>query len=153
MEQKNPFSRARKERKLVDPGIYTSTLVGVRVVQVTDKKTQEKRDKIVLSFYLNQTDSEVAAFFTPSCADTARIVAFLKTACGDAFTAAIQADPDRMWQFVNGLVGHDFSIVVTQSNGWNNIQTAMLVKQQPKKVEPDVLTDQDLFEFQDSVGI
>jgi hypothetical protein len=150
MEQKNPFSRARKERKLINAGIYSSTLTGVRVVQVTDKKTQEKRDKIVFSFYIPSDDTEIAAFFTPSCADAARIVAFLKTACGDAFTAAIQSDPDKMWQFVNGLVGRDFSIVVTQSNGWNNIQTAMMAKQQPK---PEVMTEDDLFEFQDSVNI
>ena len=148
-QQKNPFSRARKERKIIDAGIYPASLVGVKVVQVTDKKTQEKRDKILFSFYVQKVDAEVAAFFTPSCADTAYIVKFLKTACGDAFTSAIQNDPDKMWQFVNGLVGRDFSIVVTQSNGWNNITTAMLTKRQ----EPEALTEQDLFEFNDSVNI
>jgi hypothetical protein len=144
MEQKNPFSRARRERKVIDAGIYQACLVGVKAVQVTDKKTNEKRDKVVLSFYVDEKDAEVAAFFTPSCADTAFIVKFLKTACGDAFTPAIQNDPDLMWKFVNGLVGRDFSIVVTQSNGWNNIQTAMMAKQQPKKVEPESLTEDDL---------
>jgi hypothetical protein len=149
-QQKNPFSRTRRERKVIDAGIYPASLVGVKVVQVTDKKTQEKRDKVLFSFYVPGQDAEVAAFFTPSCADTAFIVKFLKTACGDAFTSAIQNDPDKMWQFVNGLVGRDFSIVVTQSNGWNNIQTAMLIKQQ---ATPVTLTEDDLYEFQESVNI
>lgn len=150
METKNPFSRARKERKLVDAGIYPSTLMEVKVVQVTDKKTQEKRDKILLNFYMHQPDSEIAAFFTPSCADTAYIVKFLKAACGDAFTPAIQSDPEKMWAFVNSLKGRDFSIVVTQSNGWNNISTAIMAKKQEvKQPEPEALTDEDLFKFAD----
>lgn len=155
MEQrKNPFSRARKERKLIDAGIYPATLMDVRVVEVTDKKTQEKRDKIVLSFYVPDKDTEVAAFFTPSCADTAYIVKFLKAACGDAFTPAIQSDPDKMWTFVNSLKARDFSIVVTQSNGWNNISTAILAKkQETKQPEPEALTDEDLFKFADGEAV
>lgn len=153
MEQKNPFSRSKRERKVIDAGIYPATLVNVKVVQVTDKKTQEKRDKILLSFFVPEKDAEVAAFFTPSCADTSFIVKFLKTACGDAFTPAIQSDPDKMWTFVNGLQGKDFSIVVTQSNGWNNIQTAMMIKKATPATAPTSLTEDDLFQFEDSVNL
>lgn len=153
MDQKNPFSSSRKERKLIDAGIYPASLMGVKVVQITDKKTQEKRDKVLLNFYVPEKDAELAAFFTPSCADSSYIVKFLKTACGDAFTSAIQSDPEKIWQFIRELVNRDFSIVVTQANGWNNIQTAMLIKQQPKKATPEVLTEDDLFEFNDTVNI
>jgi hypothetical protein len=153
MEQKNPFSKSRKERKVIDAGIYPATLVTVKTVQVTDKKTNEKRDKLLFSFYVPEKDAEIAAFFWPSCTDNAHIVKFLKATCGDAFTPAIQSDPEKMWQFINGLVGKDFSIVVTLSNGWNNITAAMIAKQatpQPK-VEPEALTDEDLFEFSDGM--
>ena len=145
MEQKNPFSRSRRERKVIDAGIYEATLVQVKVVQVTDKKTQEKRDKILFSFYVPEKDAEIAAFFTPSCADTAHIVKFLRTACGDAFTSAIQSDPDKMWEFVNSLQDRDFQIVVTLSNGWNNVQSAMAAKKKPSLAKPTALTEDDLF--------
>jgi hypothetical protein len=155
MEQRNPFSRARKERKVIDAGIYPASLAAVKSVQVTDKKTNEKRDKLLFSFYVPDKDAEVAAFFWPSCTDSSHIVKFLKATCGDAFTPAIQSDPDKMWQFINGLVGRDFSIVVTLSNGWNNITAAVMAKQtaQQAKTQPEALTEDDLFEFSDSVNL
>lgn len=149
MEQKNPFSKARRERKLIDAGIYLSTLIGVKVVQVTDKKTQEKKDKIVFSFYVNEQDAEVSQFFTPSMSDNSHLVKFLKTACGDAFTPTIQGDRELMWKFIQGLEGHDYNIVVTLSDGWNNIQSAMRVK--PKVApKPAAITEEDLFQFSDA---
>jgi len=153
MEQKNPFSRSKRERKVIDAGIYTATLTGVKTVQVNDKKNPgQKLDKILLSFYVDPLDTEVVQFFTPSLADTSHIVKFLKVACGDAFTPAIQADPEKMWTFVNGLVGKDFSIVVTLANGWNNIQSAMAMKKQ-KPVTPQPVSEQEMFEYADEVNI
>ena len=58
-----------------------------------------------------------------------------------------------MWTFVNGLQGKDFSIVVTQSNGWNNIQTAMMIKKATPATAPTSLTEDDLFQFEDSVNL
>ena len=117
-------------------------------MQVTDKKTQEKRDKIVFGFLIPEHDVEIAAFFTPSLADTAFIVKFLKTACGAEFTSEIQGDSEKMWQFVQALIGRDFNLVVTQSNGWNNIQSAMIIKPKtPLPVSKDA--EAELFAFSD----
>jgi hypothetical protein len=91
-------------------------------------------------------DAEIAAFFTPSCADASHIVKFLKASCGDEFTPAIQNDNDKMWAFVNGLQGQDFQIVVVKNGQWNNITTA--IKAKKKTPEPQI-TEDDLFAFTD----
>jgi hypothetical protein len=153
MEQStNPFSRNRssmKERKPIDAGIYQAVLSTIKVVQVKDKTTGEKRDKILMAFRVpTLADAEVAAFFTPSCADAAHIVKFLKTACGADFTPAIQADADKMWAFVNSLQGQEFQIVVTRNGQWNNIETAMRSKRTTPVVDAD-----ELFEYDDTVNI
>lgn len=142
MEQKNPFSSNKRERKLIEAGIYPATLTTVKVVQVTDKKTQEKRDKIILGFFVEEHDAEVSQFFTPSMADTSHLVKFLKTACGSAFTPEIQNDRDKAWKFIQALSGGDYTIVVTQSNGWNNVQSAMAKKPTAK---PTPLNEDDFF--------
>lgn len=150
MDQTNPFSRSRsggvKERKTIDAGIYNASLTTVKVVQVKDKTTGEKRDKILLAFLVPDQDTEVAAFFTPSCADASHIVKFLKASCGDEFTPAIQNDADKMWAFVKQLQGQDFQIVVVKNGQWNNITTA--IKAKKKAVEPQ-FTEDDLFKFDD----
>lgn len=148
MEQTNPFSRSRsggmKERKVIDAGIYNAKLTTVKVVQVKDKTSGEKRDKILLAFVVPDKDAEIAAFFTPSCADASHVVKFLKASCGDEFTPAIQNDPDKMWAFVQQLQGQEFQIVVVKNGQWNNITTAI----KAKKKEP-VITEEDLFSFAD----
>ena len=153
MESKNPFSRSRKERKLIDAGIYQAKLVVVKTVEVADKKNPgEKVTKIIFTFGIPDNGAEVTQFFTPSLADASHIVRFLKTACGSAFTPAIQADPEAMWKFVNGLVGSDFTIVVTESNGWNNVQSAMAAKKktEAKSDSPfPVASSEELFTFSD----
>lgn len=154
MDQTNPFSRSRsggmKERKTIDAGIYPATLTTVKVVQVKDKTTGEKRDKILLAFLVPDQDTEVAAFFTPSCADASHIVKFLKASCGDEFTPAIQNDENKMWAFVQALQGQDFQIVVVKNGQWNNITTAIKSK---KKVAEPQFTEDDLFKFDDQVNI
>jgi hypothetical protein len=135
-----------KEKKVIDAGIYNARLTTVKVVQVKDKTTGEKRDKILLAFHVADKDAEVAAFFTPSCADASHIVKFLKASCGDEFTPAIQNDADKMWSFVQQLQGQDFQIVVVKNGQWNNITTA--IKAKKKDPEPQ-LTEEDLFAFTD----
>lgn len=151
-QQTNPFSRNRsgmKERKPIDAGIYQAVLSTIKVVQVKDKTTGEKKDKILMAFRVpSLSDAEVAAFFTPSCADTAHIVKFLRTACGDDFSPAIQADPEKMWAFVNSLYGQEFQIVVTRNGQWNNIQTAMKTKKSTPVVDAE-----ELFSFDETVNI
>jgi hypothetical protein len=149
MESSNPFSavtRTRRERKLIDAGIYEGTLADIKTVQVTDKATQEKKIKIIFVFALPEADTEISQFFNPSLADTSHIVKFLKTLGGASFTPEIQGSADKMWSFCQGLRGQQFNVVVTQSNGYNNVQSAMPVRR--KKPEPEVsvaLTDEDLF--------
>lgn len=141
----NPFSnvsRNRKERKVIDAGIYQGTLTEVKSIQVTDKKTQEKKTKILFCYYIPSEDAEVVSFFNPSLADNSWIVKFLKASCGSSFTAEVQSSGDKMWAFVQGLVNRDWNLVVTQSNGYNNVQSAMAIKEKkapaPPKVEDDV---------------
>lgn len=151
MEQKNPFSSNRRERKVIDAGIYPATLITVKVVQVTDKKTQEKKDKIILGFYVAQHDAEVVQFFTPSMSDNSHLVKFLKVACGSSFTPAIQNDREKMWALIQGLTGGDYNIVVTESNGWNNIQSAMQLKKAAVPNKPTDLANEDEFFGDDSI--
>lgn len=152
-QQTNPFSRSRsgmKERNPIDAGIYQAVLSTIKVVQVKDKTTGEKRDKILMAFRVpSLSDAEVAAFFTPSCADAAHIVKFLRTACGDDFSPAIQGDPDKMWAFVNSLHGQEFQIVVTRKGQWNNIETAI----RNKKPTTPVVDAEELFSFDETVNI
>lgn len=149
MESSNPFSavsRTRRERKLIEAGIYQGTLSDIKTVQVTDKATQEKKTKIIFTFDLPEAQSEVSQFFNPSLADTSFIVKFLKTLAGPAFTPEIQADGEKMWAFIQGLKGQLFNVVVTQSNGYNNVQSAMPVRRKkPEEPVAVALTDEDLF--------
>lgn len=127
----NPFSgvsRHRKERKVIDPGIYVGTLLDVKSVQVTDKKTQEKKTKVILSYYIPSEDAEIPAFFNPSINEASFIVKFLKASMGSAFTAEAQSSGDAIWAFIQSLVGKDYHLVVTQSDGWNNVQSAIPIK-------------------------
>ena len=127
----NPFSgvnRSRKERKLIDAGIYVGALLEAKSVQVTDKKTQEKKTKVILSYYIPDEDAEIAAFFNPSINEASFIVKFLKAGMGSAFTAEAQSSGDAIWAFIQSLVGKDYNLVVTQTNGWNNVQSAIPLK-------------------------
>lgn len=148
MDSSNPFSgltRSRSERKLIDRGIYESELSSVKSVQVTDKKTQEKRTKVVFTFKLD-SGSEVSQFFSPSMSDLSHLVKFLKTIGGDGFTPEIQNNADSLWQYCKGLEGQRFQIVVTVNNGYNNIDSAMPMK--PAKTESaPVSVSVDEFEF------
>lgn len=136
----NPFngvSRSRKERKTIDAGIYQGTLTEVKTVQVTDKKTQEKKTKILFVYYVPTEDAELSAFFNPSLADTSWICKFLKASCGDSFTPEIQGSPEKMWAFVQSLVGRDWNLVVTLTNGYNNVQSALAIKKKaPAPTQP-----------------
>jgi hypothetical protein len=149
MESSNPFSgavsRTRKERKLIDAGIYRGTLTEVKSLQVTDKKTQEKKTKVLFSFYVAEVDTEVVQFFNPSLADTSFIVKFLKTLAGAAFTPEIQGSADKMWAFVKALEGADFNLVVTLTNGYNNVQSAMPIRGKPVEGQVAVaFNDEDI---------
>jgi hypothetical protein len=127
----NPFNgmtRNRTERKVIDAGIYQGTLVTVKSIQVTDKKSNEKKTKIIFSYYIASEDAEVAAFFNPSLADSSWIVKFLKAGFGSAFPAEAQSSGDKMWAFVQSLINKDYNLVVTQNNGYNNVQSAMPLK-------------------------
>ncbi|MEY4700292.1 MAG: hypothetical protein RL326_479 [Pseudomonadota bacterium] len=147
----NPFngvSRSRKERKLIDAGIYHAVLSDVKTVQVTDKKTQEKKTKILFVYAIPGEETELTAFFNPSLADTSWIVKYLKASCGNSFTPEIQGSSDKMWAFIRGLVGKEWNLVVTQSNGYNNVQSAVPVKE--KKAPAPVGPAQDVtFSFAD----
>ena len=142
--EQNPFkgiNRARKERIVIPAGIYTAHLSSVKTVKVTDKKTGEKRDKLLFSFQVPEK-GEVCAFFWPSHADTSHLIKFLKTVGGGSLTPAIQADPDKMWQFVQDLCWKDYQIVVTLTNGWNNIETALPVATKPApRASEDITVD------------
>lgn len=143
MEQ-NPFkglNRSKRERVVIPAGIYTAQLSSVKTVKVTDKKTGEKRDKLLFAFQVPD-QGEVCAFFWPSHADTSHLCKFLKIIGGGGFTPAIQADAEKMWQFIQELTFKDYQIVVTLSNGWNNIETALPVKTQPApRVSEDITID------------
>jgi len=131
----NPFSgmtRSRKEKRLIEAGIYQGSLVEVKSVQVTDKTTQEKKTKIVFAFAVPQEDTEISAWFNPSLNDKAQIVKFLKAACGSSFTADIQNNPQKMWEFVQSLVNRQFSLVVSLNDNYNNITSALIIKEKPQ---------------------
>jgi hypothetical protein len=146
----NPFNgmtRNRTERKQIDAGIYQGTLVAVKSIQVTDKKTNEKKTKIIFSYYIPSEDTEVAAFFNPSLADSSWIVKFLKAGLGSAFPSDAQASGDKMWAFVQSLVNKDYNLVVTLNNGYNNVQSAMPIKE--KKPLASAPTEDITFAFPD----
>jgi hypothetical protein len=127
----NPFSsssKTRKEKKLIPAGIYPSTLTEVKVVQVTHKETGEKRPKLLFNFFVAEEDAEVGAWFWPSLSEKSHLVQFLRVVGGDDFTPGIQSSRDSMWDYVQGLAGADYNIVVTNSNGYNNIASAVPVK-------------------------
>lgn len=139
MESTNPFSgalnRTKRERKVVPGGIYEGTLIDVKTVQVKDKENPEvKKTKLLLNFRIESHDVEVAQMFNISMADTSMLIKFLKSTFGDAFTPAIQASEDKMWAFLQGLKGTDYTLVITLANGWNNITTALPLA---KKVAAD----------------
>jgi hypothetical protein len=132
----NPFAgitKRRRERKVFQPGIYQGTLREVKSVQVEDKKTNEKVTKLVFVYYIESEDAEIPAFFKPSLADASHIVKFLKASFGDKFTSEIQSSEEKIWAFIKGTIGQDYNLVVTLSNGWNNISNAMPLK---SKVSP-----------------
>ncbi len=150
----NPFngvSRSRKERKVIDAGIYQGTLAEVKTVQVTDKKTQEKKTKILFVYQVPAEEAELTAFFNPSLADTSWIVKFLKASCGSSFTPEIQGSADKMWSFVQGLVGKDWTLVVTESNGYNNVQSALPVKEKKAPAPLPQPTEDVPFSFDDNI--
>lgn len=147
----NPFngvSRSRKERKVIDAGIYHGVLTDVKTVQVTDKKTQEKKTKILFVYGIPSEETELTAFFNPSLADTSWIVKFLKASCGSSFTPEIQGSSEKMWAFVRGLVGKEWNLVVTQANGYNNVQSAVPMKEK-KAPTPPPPTEDVTFTFAD----
>ena len=149
----NPFngvSRSRKERKVIDAGIYHGILTDVKTVQVTDKKTQEKKTKLLFVYAVPSEDAELTAFFNPSLADTSWIVKFLKASCGSSFTPEIQGSSEKMWAFIRGLVGKEWNLVVTQSNGYNNVQSAVPFKSS-KAPAPAQPTEDVTFAFQDDI--
>lgn len=127
----NPFStssKPRKEKKLIPAGIYASTLEEVKVVQVTHKETGEKRPKLLFNFSIPEADTEVGAWFWPSLSEKSHLVPFLRVIGGDSFTPEIQNSRDSMWEYVQSLQGEQFNVVVTNSNGYNNIASAVPVK-------------------------
>lgn|SRR5574343_787776 len=127
MATENPFkgtNRSKRERVVIPAGFYTATLSSVKTVKVTEKKSGEKKDKLLFCFQVPDK-GEVCAFFWPSQADTSHLVKFLKVVGGDAFTPEIQCDSEKMWQFVQDMCWKEYQIVVTLSNGWNNIETAL----------------------------
>lgn len=134
----NPFNsvtRMRRERKLIEQGIYQGTLQEVKSVQVNDKKTNEKKTKIVFSYQIPQEDTEIPVWFNPSLNDNSWIVKFLRASCGSLFTQDIQSSPEKIWEFCQSLVGKDFTLVVSLNSGFNNISSALLVK--PKQAVVD----------------
>ena len=141
----NPFSnvtRNRKEKKLIDAGIYQGELIEVKSVQVTDKQTQEKKTKLVFTFAIPQEDTEISAWFNPSLSDMSSIVKFLKASCGSMFTADLQQSPQKMWEFVQSLVNRDFTLIVALNGSYNNIASALIAKQKPQ-VEAETFTFDD----------
>lgn len=144
----NPFNsvtRMRKERKLIEQGIYQGTLTEVKSVQVTDKKTDEKKTKIVFSYQIPQEDTEIPIWFNPSLNDSSWIIKFLRASCGNLFTPEIQGSPEKIWAFCQSLVGKDFTLVVSLNNGFNNISSALLAKQKPViENQGTVFSDDDI---------
>jgi len=148
----NPFSgvtRTRSERKTIPAGIYGGTLREVKPIQVTDKKTQEKVTKIIFSFYIATHDAEVSQFFRPSLSDNSHIVKFLKAVCGDALTPEIQGSSEKLWILVQSLVGKDYNLVITLTNGFNNVQTALPLAPQSPPLQPP--TEDVSFTFSDDI--
>jgi hypothetical protein len=140
----NPFSTSsskRKEKKLIPAGIYPSTLTEVKVVQVTHKESGEKKPKLLFNFAIPEADAEVAAWFWPSLSDKSHLVQFLKVVGGDDFTPEIQGSRDTMWNYIQSLQGEKYNLVVTNSNGYNNIASAVPVRVKgapaPKPVDLD----------------
>jgi hypothetical protein len=139
------MTRTRRERKTIEPGIYLGNLREVKTIQVN--KDGEKKTKILFVYYIAAEDAEVVSFFNPSLADTSWLVKFLKSSCGNSFTAEHQATGDKMWAFIQSLVGRDWNLVVTLSNGYNNVQSAVPVKE--KKATPVSETEDVTFTFND----
>ena len=130
----NPFNsvtRMRRERRLIEQGIYQGTLQEVKSVQVNDKKTNEKKTKIVFSYQIPQEDTEIPVWFNPSLNDNSWIVKFLRSSCGSLFTQEIQSSPEKMWEFCQSLVGKEFTLIVALNDGFNNVSSALLAKQKP----------------------
>jgi hypothetical protein len=144
----NPFStsKTRKEKKLIPAGIYPSTLTEVKVVQVKAKDSDEKKPKLLFNFFIAEQDVEVGAWFWPSLSDGSHLVQFLKVVGGDDFSADIQSSRDSMWDYVQSLAGADYNLVVTNSNGYNNVASAVPVKVQgaPAKASVAVTVDDDI---------
>lgn len=145
----NPFStsKTRKEKKLIPAGIYPSTLTEVKVVQVKQKDSDEKKPKLLFNFAIAEHDTEVGAWFWPSLSDKSHLVQFLKVVGGDDFTPEIQSSRDSMWDYVQSLQGENYNVVVTNSNGYNNIASAVPVKVKPApaaKASVAITVDDDI---------
>lgn len=149
----NPFSgitRTKRERKTIPASIYPGTLVQVKPIEVTDKKTNEKVTKIIFTFSIPSQDAEVSQFFRPSLNDNSHIIKFLKATCGDALTPDIQSSSEKLWILVQSLVGKDYNLVVTLTNGFNNVQTAMPVVP-PTPLQTQAPSEDVTFAFSDDI--
>lgn len=135
----NPFNHVtykKKERVVVDPGMYTAVLKAVTPKRVQDKKTGEKVWKLIFEFNLSDTGTELNEWFTISQHEKSNLVKLVKTMGG--LTEEIRADKDAMWGLIKSKVGNFFTIMVTEDNGYNHITAATpqkSIKVTPKAVE------------------
>lgn len=126
----NPFdglNYSNKARKLLEPEVYFGVCKEIKLLDKVDKDGQPKK-KILISFLIPNEDTSIAAFFWPSMNEKSFLIKFLRGVLGDALSDEVRLDKDKLWALINKLRGREFKLMVSKNGDYNNIDSAILIK-------------------------